>query len=286
MPSVLSIPYSIRREMEHHLRQVEARHLCTPTSNPVILHWDIILRKLVEWLWPCDPQSGALIPPTTRKCYTPSRISIVEVVKNEDGTPSVLNGEYVASCASSRCGYFVCLERYYTLDGIKVRAYPKRAVPLTGERMDSALSRVEPSFSGGEGLHQVMPSRIMHNHGRAPSGLVSTDLSTSLRKRCTVIRDLALGLPERRFWSLFVQCSLCKTVVLREPFSAFHECSSRQQTQTNIQMFSRALPDEHAISESGDTDAIEESEAELDDDLSSADSDTELPTALEAIMNY
>ncbi|KAJ2935847.1 hypothetical protein H1R20_g1247, partial [Candolleomyces eurysporus] len=51
MPSALSVPRSIRREMEHYLRQVEARHLRTPTSNPAILHWDFILQKLVEWFW-------------------------------------------------------------------------------------------------------------------------------------------------------------------------------------------------------------------------------------------
>jgi hypothetical protein len=42
------------------------------------------------------------------------------------------------------------------------------AAPLTGERMDSVLSQVEPSFRGGEGLHQIMPKRIMARRGHVP----------------------------------------------------------------------------------------------------------------------
>ena len=120
---------------------------------------------------PCDPQSGELIAPSqledhcrthlvrppcclcpiaTGKGYSSSRISIVQASQpDSDGSTSILNGEYVASCASGRCGYFgtfndsaykslthltnsqllltaVCLERYYSLDGIRVRAYPLR----------------------------------------------------------------------------------------------------------------------------------------------------------------
>lgn len=77
-------------------------------------------------LRPCDPVTAELIPPseleehcrthlvrppcclcpveTSGKGYTPSRISIVEVIG--PNSTSVLNGEYVASCASNRCGYF------------------------------------------------------------------------------------------------------------------------------------------------------------------------------------
>lgn len=115
------------------------------------------------------------------------------------------------------------------------------------------------------------------------AGLRTMDLSRSLRKRSTLIRDLALGIPESRFWDLFVQCSLCKTVVLREPFSAFHECSSRQQTQPNILTFTHVFPDEDGSTHGGDTDIIEESDGEapdLDDDFSEP-TDTELPTALD-----
>ena len=107
------------------------------------------------------------------------------------------------------------------------------------------------------------------------------DLSLSLRKRCTVIRDLALGLPECQFWSLFVQCSLCKTVVLREPFSAFHECSSRQQTQSNLSRFTRAFPDEDVSSDSGDTDVVEEEDDNIPE---AATSDSDLPTASDVLL--
>lgn len=101
------------------------------------------------------------------------------------------------------------------------------------------------------------------------------DLSHSLRKRCSVIRDLALGLPERRFWNLFVQCSLCRTVVLREPFSSFHECSSRQQTQLNLSRLTCTTSHDDGSSESGDTDVIEEDPES--GDIPEPDSDTELP---------
>ena len=109
------------------------------------------------------------------------------------------------------------------------------------------------------------------------------DLSHSLRKRCSVIRDLALGLPEHRFWNLFVQCSLCKTVVLREPFSAFHDCSSRQQTQSTLSRFTRALSHEDVGSDSDgeDTDAVE---GDDDSDIPEPASDTEPPTALDALF--
>ena len=39
--------------------------------------------------------------------YTESRIGIVETVTNDEfRNQSVLNGEYVATCAKQRCGYF------------------------------------------------------------------------------------------------------------------------------------------------------------------------------------
>ncbi|KAF6760400.1 hypothetical protein DFP72DRAFT_843308 [Ephemerocybe angulata] len=194
----------------HFLRQIEARHIRTPSSPPAILHYDFGTRSLAHWpwylflhsLWPGDSETGRRLRPDELEnhrrthefhapcclCafldgeeYTESVIGVVESLPLPRGNPdrnhTTMHGE---------CGYFVCLERFYTLGG-RMTLYRER-------------------------------------------GLEVEDLSTALDRHGSLWSDLMIGVTEARFWTLFVQCQLCKTVVLREPLSVFHECHLGQLT--------------------------------------------------------
>ncbi|KAF6754698.1 hypothetical protein DFP72DRAFT_1124388 [Ephemerocybe angulata] len=237
---------SIRDKVQHFLRQVEARHIRTPSSSPVILHYLCDPPALGEWSWPCDTLTGECIPPDqlqehrrTHKflapcclcaliegeIYTESSICLVESLPmphaDRERNSAMLHGEYVATCAKGACGYFVCLERFYTLHGIRVREYPGRATPLNIEEV--AIRRtIDDSFRNGDALFQVMPN-ILRRGSRM--GLKTEDLTQALDKRGCLLTEFMMGIEERKFWSLFIQCHLCKTVMLREPFSVFHQCA-------------------------------------------------------------
>ncbi|KAF6747586.1 hypothetical protein DFP72DRAFT_854352 [Ephemerocybe angulata] len=154
-----SRPDSPRRLTKHFLRQVEARHIRTPTSSPQILQWDPETKGLNEWYWPYDDATEAKLAPSLLQdhcrthifrapcclCsylegggYTESRIGLVETRTRTDAGSS-LNGEYVATCAINECGYF--------------------ATPLPKERL-LLISEVEDTFRDGDGLFQIMPSLI------------------------------------------------------------------------------------------------------------------------------
>ncbi|KAF6756507.1 hypothetical protein DFP72DRAFT_1066854 [Ephemerocybe angulata] len=208
---------------------------------------------LAEWAWPAFGETGERVPPDAleeyrRKhhfkapcclCaiveeeYTEATIGVVESLPMPHADPDrnrpIMHGEYVASCAKGECGYFVCLERFYTLNGIKVRVYNERDTPLVAEegRMGA---EIQNSVRNGEGLYQVMPD-IMRRGSSAR--LRTENLSVALEKRGSLLSDFMLGVPEGRFWFLFVQCHLCKAVMLREPFSTFHQCVRFQGRYVN-----------------------------------------------------
>ncbi|KAF6741670.1 hypothetical protein DFP72DRAFT_1083356 [Ephemerocybe angulata] len=103
--------------------------------------------------------------------YTEATIGVVESLPMPHADPDrnrpIMHGEYVASCAKGECGYFVCLERFYTLNGIKVRVYNERDTPLVAEegRMGAEIHN---SVRNGEGLYQVMPDIMRRGSSGAP----------------------------------------------------------------------------------------------------------------------
>lgn len=109
-------------------------------------------------------------------------------------------------------------------------------------------------------------SAIMHPSPYAPQ---FTELSIAFevvkpdsprKTRNALITDLCQGVSETRFWDLFVQCLLCKAVVVREGFFSSHKCcidhanpsqtrhhpyrvvSGRQRIDPQLEVFPGDLP--------------------------------------------
>ncbi|KAF6751821.1 hypothetical protein DFP72DRAFT_1070857 [Ephemerocybe angulata] len=254
-----SLRYNARRDShnrpalraDHFLRQIQARHIHTPSSSPAILQYDSGTGELAPWYWPGDRATGRHLPPDelqdhrrTHKfrapcclCsllddvpYVEAEIAVVESLPlphaDREQNRTVMHGEYVAACATNRCGYFICLERFYELNGLRLHVYEERDVPRPVEVLAN-ITEVPESFRNGDGLFQVMPD-VMR---RGSSALMTIeDLSTALERRGCLMSDLMMGIPDSRFWELFVQCQRCATVMLREPFSAFHQCNGSSLT--------------------------------------------------------
>ncbi|KAH6890748.1 hypothetical protein BKA70DRAFT_1441759 [Coprinopsis sp. MPI-PUGE-AT-0042] len=55
--------------------------------------------------------------------YTESRIGLA-------GAESSRAGTYVAECALNKCGYYVYLEDFYSLRGLRIRKYARRDIPI------------------------------------------------------------------------------------------------------------------------------------------------------------
>ncbi|KAF6747782.1 hypothetical protein DFP72DRAFT_853988 [Ephemerocybe angulata] len=71
---------------------------------------------------------------------------------------------------------------------------------------------VERSFRQGDGLFQVMTDVVVRGKGRALN--IQNPVVPTLQ-RAGALKELVLGVKEERFWALFVQCALCKTVTFR-----------------------------------------------------------------------
>ncbi|KAJ3543473.1 hypothetical protein NMY22_g3125 [Coprinellus aureogranulatus] len=152
--------------------------------------------------------------------YTEARIGIVEVkTEDKDRNQSILHGEYVAVCAKQRCGYTLCLERFYGLGSLKLRKHRKRASPLPPQELVH-VSEINPSFRVGDGLFQVMSNVVVR--GRSRLRQVNTD---SREEKDKLVKLLSEGMTESRFWATFVQCIDCKSVMLRDGIQAYHKCN-------------------------------------------------------------
>ncbi|KAF6762922.1 hypothetical protein DFP72DRAFT_841976 [Ephemerocybe angulata] len=124
-----SRPDSPRRLTKHFLRQVEARHIRTPTSSPQILQWDPETKGLNEWYWPYDDATEAKLAPSLLQDHCRTHIS----------------GRHVVSAP--------------TLKEAGTRSLAL-ATPLPKERL-LLISEVEDTFRDGDGLFQIMPSLII-----------------------------------------------------------------------------------------------------------------------------
>ncbi|TEB22935.1 hypothetical protein FA13DRAFT_1798511 [Coprinellus micaceus] len=230
----------------HFLRQIEAAHVRTPTqARPVPLQFCYVTQGLSEWPWPCHPDTERRIPPgdlesfrrTHRfrapSClcalldgavYTESRIGIVETVTSDTfRNQSVLNGEYVATCAEQRCGYFLCLERFYPLNHLRLQVcLPRRH--LLGPLEVANICDIDKSLRAGDGLFQLMTDVVVRGSGKL---LEQVRPETAKKADERLVSELVAGMPEDRFWNTFVQCFLCKQVTLRKNFAISHECKTR-----------------------------------------------------------
>ncbi|KAF6745740.1 hypothetical protein DFP72DRAFT_856045 [Ephemerocybe angulata] len=287
------------RRTEHFLRMIEARHIRTTSSSPIIYHWSAALRKLVEWYWPCDDHSGKRLPPDQLQdhrrthyfrapcclCayldgvpYTEAAIGVVEMLpmphEDPDRNRTTMHGDFIAKPDIDT----VCLERFYPLQGIKVQLYEEREHELDQEALANICS-VEESFRGGDGLFQVMPNVMRRSSKRVPLDLKFEDVATMIKGNKSLITSLAGGLDEDEFFKTFVQCSLCKVIMLREPLSIFHRCIPSHTQQRFINHPPRCLApvtSTHADYEDGfDTEILPGSDADTEEVESGTSSDGE-----------
>ncbi|TEB18702.1 hypothetical protein FA13DRAFT_1803135 [Coprinellus micaceus] len=234
-PSHLSVGY--------FLRQVETHHVQTPNHTPIPLHYDSKVGSMATFPWPLNPETETRVPPSkleayrrthhfrgpcclcafaSNRSYTEAKIGIVETFNGDkDRNCSVLHGEYVATCATQACGYFLCLERFYPVRGLKVQVYAKRGTYALGFIALMRVFDVPKSFRAGDGLFQVMTDSVIR--GRPRCFQVINPVPRKVRD--AIARELWRGVNEDRFWDLFVQCLVCKTVALRQAMSGGHNCS-------------------------------------------------------------
>ncbi|KAH6913552.1 hypothetical protein BKA70DRAFT_1421818 [Coprinopsis sp. MPI-PUGE-AT-0042] len=163
-------------------KRIQAAHFQTLSTSPTILHWDSETGDLAPWKWPVDVTTGYRVTPSEleahrrthyflapsclcarlfNESYSESRIGLVHVPIKLTPT-STLNGEYTAECASGRCGYLVCLERFYVLPVLHVKGYLKREIPLPPCTVNYNSS---PSPEILRGLQQVMPTECVQSRG-------------------------------------------------------------------------------------------------------------------------
>ncbi|KAJ2930846.1 hypothetical protein H1R20_g6239, partial [Candolleomyces eurysporus] len=199
-------------KVAHFLRQVEAFHVHTKHSTPRPMHYDSSMQSVVDYPWPYDLEMGRRLFPSefegyrrthefeAPSCmcahldgqdYTESRIGIVETLNDDrDRNLSTLHGEYVAICAKQRCGYLLCLERFYAVGHLKLRKCRKRAQPLPPQEL-TCISSLGRSLSGGNGLFQVMQDAVVR--GRPNGGLEAEDPADQQAEKSALYRHLQTG---------------------------------------------------------------------------------------------
>ncbi|TEB28678.1 hypothetical protein FA13DRAFT_1711687 [Coprinellus micaceus] len=231
----------------HFIRQIESNHVRTPTqTRPVPLHYNYITQSLSEWSWPYDTEGERRVPPSELESfrrthrlrapsclcallegtkYTEARFAIVETVNGDsDRNQCVLNGEYVATCAKKRCGYFLALERFYPLIHLRLQMCRPRKNPLEPQEL-ATIHDIDQSLRRGDGLFQLMTDIVVRGNGRR---LEKIDPSVSEKARDALMNELLGGMSEERFWVTFAQCLVCKTVTLRKHFALNHTCAPKR----------------------------------------------------------
>ncbi|KAH6883626.1 hypothetical protein BKA70DRAFT_1238327 [Coprinopsis sp. MPI-PUGE-AT-0042] len=165
------------------------------TFGRQVLQYDYRSESLSIWFWPVydsqdeavqrDPSlENARVPPSdleeyrrkhTLKApcclcalmddvpYTESRIGLA-------GTESSRTGTYIAECAQNRCGYYVYLEDFYPVLGLRIRKYARRDISI-------------------------------------PEGSALPAVRTPRRWAMKIGKE---GVSERDFWITIVQCPRCR----------------------------------------------------------------------------
>ncbi|KAH6905105.1 hypothetical protein BKA70DRAFT_1431191 [Coprinopsis sp. MPI-PUGE-AT-0042] len=228
-----------KSKISHFLGRIQAAQFKTPHTTPAILHWISERGDVGKWSWPSDPTTGTRIPPSELESYRrthhflspcclcaaeldedyiEARIGLVHVPSAAHG--SFMNGEYVAECALRRCGYFVPLERFYSLKLLHIKEYMKRAQPLPAEQV-TYITDFDPRLDQKLGLHQALPAHSILSRGSRQRLAVERPVSTT-RACNTFTRLWSKGLEEHSFWQLFIQCAQCRKIMPKDVFATVH----------------------------------------------------------------
>ncbi|KAH6894952.1 hypothetical protein BKA70DRAFT_790574 [Coprinopsis sp. MPI-PUGE-AT-0042] len=161
-----------------------------------VLHYDSRAKSLAIWFWPVYDKTDKIVQDDSRLenarvqpsdldeycrhhylkapsclCALMDGVTYTESNIHLAGPESVKTGMYVAECAQNRCGYYVHLEDFYPLEGLRIRKYPRR---------DRPLKRCE--------TYGLLPERL-----DLPEVTIGID-----------------GISEAEFQHVLVQCILCK----------------------------------------------------------------------------
>ncbi|TFK28678.1 hypothetical protein FA15DRAFT_700885 [Coprinopsis marcescibilis] len=293
---------STQRQLQHLLRRVQARQFNTPSSASAVLHWCSERDDLCDWAWPVDLETGGRIPPSELEghrrthffrapnclCaylldqpYIEAQIGLVYAPRGREG--SILNGEYVAECATKRCGYFgqpsessllpassltlpngfiVNLEKVFSQPVLQQKSYLRRSKPLAGEQL-TYLSDFDSKFNDSLGLYKAAPTREVVSHG-TKAKLDVGDPMDALGASSKFVSLYSRGLQEDDFWSLFMQCAHCSVIMPRDVFWRVH-------TQVLCEQ-------ERKLGQDGEVNA---SDSDSDVDSNSLSGDTEIIGELE-----
>ncbi|KAJ3549641.1 hypothetical protein NMY22_g799 [Coprinellus aureogranulatus] len=272
------------QKLSYFVHQIRIHHYRTPSRCAAPLHYDSKIKNLVEFSWPCDAESGQRIPPSMLQehqqshdfrppcclCsflddvdYTESVIGIVDTGSNTSAageSNSTMNGQYVALCSRRRCGYVLCLERFYLINGLRLQVNRKRDLyyhldwtapesispsqelncfsdtPDLGVSVPGHHNRGGPLFQlmvpappqHGEFLQPILEVPAGLCELPAPSNLANyghTKPKMSEKSARKFMRDLMHGMAEDIFCRTFAQCLICKAVVMQKGM-ALHRCSN------------------------------------------------------------
>ncbi|KAH6880943.1 hypothetical protein BKA70DRAFT_1238466 [Coprinopsis sp. MPI-PUGE-AT-0042] len=252
MPSIqLRSLSQSKPSLEHHIRRIQAAQVHTAYSQPEILHWDAKKSDLSRWFWPASPETGERVTPsdleghrrthhfmapcclcaiTLEELYVEAKIGLVAVAM-ASGSPRIeVNGEV-----------------------LQIKVYPKRVLPLASEQL-VYISDFDRTAEASSGLYQAIPSSGIWMRG-------AREYFTNLWAR---------GLQEDAFWSLFIQCSLCRMVMPNDVFFGVHgaggcKVQDAGEWLNNADQLDRL--DEDSIS--GDTEIIQwDSDDDTDSEVS------------------
>ncbi|KAH6890792.1 hypothetical protein BKA70DRAFT_1441694 [Coprinopsis sp. MPI-PUGE-AT-0042] len=272
---VVSAPCRIRKpDAAHFLRRIQAAQVNTKSSSPAILQWISNRDNLGRWAWPANPETGERIPPSEleshrqthhflapcclcaielNETYVESRIGLVLVPSGAHG--SFMNGEYIAECALRKCGYFVPLEKFYVIEALLVKRYPKREHSLPAEQV-TYITDFDPDIGNKLGLYQALPEDGIFSRGSRHLLRVEHPITTSIM--CSDFITLwSKGLEEEAFWQLFVQCARCRQIIPRDVFSTIH---SPQCCETIFRGMSAVPDNDGANTNSSDTEPVTDNE--------------------------
>ncbi|KAH6901540.1 hypothetical protein BKA70DRAFT_1229709 [Coprinopsis sp. MPI-PUGE-AT-0042] len=135
------------------------------TFGRPVLHFDFRSESLTIWFWTVVRQHRL-------KLYgkTPALENARESRIGLAGTESSRTGAYIAECAQNRCGYYVYLEDFYPVLGLRIRRYALRDLSI-------------------------------------PEGSTLPAVATTRRWAMAIGRG---GVSERDFWIAIAQCPNCQ----------------------------------------------------------------------------
>ncbi|KAG1835327.1 hypothetical protein DFJ58DRAFT_847452 [Suillus subalutaceus] len=126
-------------------------------------------------------------------------------------------GEYLACCASSKCGYFAFIEKLHVSIGLPVKCYPRR-------RPDEARP-LDIVFVDGNGTYTSKLGRVDVIERRQPRGNDTHTMFERLMKLDSFTRP---GLTQDEFRRFLTRCNCCKLIMMRHMFER-HDCVGQEK---------------------------------------------------------